>query len=60
MSIWRKVKATWDGLLGRAEELYGETHGDAAAEVRGEAHVAEAEAVEEGEERKDDGASNAS
>ena len=51
MSIWHTLKATWDGLLGRAEELYGKSHGDAAAEVRGEAHVAEAEA-EEAEDRE--------
>ena len=48
MSIWGKAKAKVEELYGRAEEIYGETHGDAAAEVRGEAHVVEAES-EEGE-----------
>ena len=43
MSIWGKAKAKVEELYGRAEELYGETHGDAAAEVRGEAHVVEAD-----------------
>jgi uncharacterized protein YjbJ (UPF0337 family) len=48
MSIWGKAKAKVEELYGRAEEIYGESHGDAAAEVRGEAHVIDAEA-EEGE-----------
>jgi uncharacterized protein YjbJ (UPF0337 family) len=46
MSLWDKAKAKAEQLYGRAEELYGESHGDAAAEVRGEAHVVEAEAEE--------------
>jgi uncharacterized protein YjbJ (UPF0337 family) len=46
MSIWGKAKAKVEELYGRAEELYGESHGDAAAEVRGEAHIIEAEADE--------------
>jgi uncharacterized protein YjbJ (UPF0337 family) len=46
MSIWGKAKAKVEELYGRAEEIYGESHGDAAAEVRGEAHVIEAEADE--------------
>jgi uncharacterized protein YjbJ (UPF0337 family) len=33
MSVWGRAKAKWDELLGRAEELYGESHGDAAAEA---------------------------
>ena len=37
--------------LGRAEQVYGESHGDAAATVAGEAHVLEAEAEEEAAER---------
>jgi uncharacterized protein YjbJ (UPF0337 family) len=37
MSVWGRAKAKWDELLGRAEELYGESHGDAAAELHGEA-----------------------
>ena len=50
MSLWDKAKAKAQQLYGRAEELYGESHGDAAAEVRCEAHVLEAEA-EEGHDR---------
>lgn len=50
MSIWGKAKAKIEELYGRAEEIYGESHGDAAAEVRGEAHVVEAES-EEGDDR---------
>jgi uncharacterized protein YjbJ (UPF0337 family) len=46
MSIWDKAKAKVEELYGRVEEIYGESHGDAAAEVRGEAHVVEAEADE--------------
>ena len=48
MSIWGKAKAKVEELYGRAEAVYGESHGDAAAEVRGEAHVIDAES-EEGE-----------
>ena len=44
MSIWGRTKAKWDELMGRAEELYGESHGDAAAEVHGEALRLEGEA----------------
>ena len=47
MSIFDKAKAKAEELLGRAEELYGQSHGDAAATVAGEAHVMEAEAGEE-------------
>jgi uncharacterized protein YjbJ (UPF0337 family) len=47
MSIFDKVKAKAEELLGRAEQVYGESHGDAAATVAGEAHVMEAEAEEE-------------
>ena len=47
MSIWGKAKAKIEELYGRAEEIYGESHGDAAATVAGEAHVLEAEAEEE-------------
>jgi uncharacterized protein YjbJ (UPF0337 family) len=50
MSIWDKAKAKAEQLYGRAEEIYGESHGDAAAEVRGEAHLVEAES-EEGDDR---------
>ena len=53
MSIWDKAKAKAEELLGRAEQVYGESHGDAAATVAGEAHVLEAEAEEEAEESRD-------
>ena len=59
MSIFDKVRAKAEELLGRAEQVYGESHGDAAATVAGEAHVMEAEAEEdklEREERRGDGA----
>jgi len=46
MSIWGKAKAKAEELLGRAEQVYGESHGDAAATVAGEAHIMEAEAAE--------------
>ena len=46
MSIWGRAKAKVEELYGRAEEIYGESHGDAAAEIRGEAHVIEAESEE--------------
>ena len=47
MSIFEKVKVKAQELLGRAEQVYGESHGDAAATVAGEAHVMEAQAEEE-------------
>ncbi len=50
MSIWGKAKAKAEELLGRAEEVYGQSHGDAAATVAGEAHRLEAEAQEQAEE----------
>jgi uncharacterized protein YjbJ (UPF0337 family) len=46
MSIFGRAKAKLEELYGRAEELYGESHGDAAAEVRGSAHQIEAETEE--------------
>jgi uncharacterized protein YjbJ (UPF0337 family) len=52
MGIFDKVRAKAEELLGRAEQVYGESHGDAAATVAGEAHVMEAEAEEEAAERK--------
>ena len=55
MGIFDKVKAKAEELLGRAEQVYGESHGDAAATVAGEAHVMEAEAEEEAAERKTPG-----
>jgi uncharacterized protein YjbJ (UPF0337 family) len=54
MSIFDKAKAKAEELLGRAEQVYGESHGDAAATVAGEAHVLEAEAEEEELERDED------
>lgn len=51
MSIWSKAKVKAEELLGRAEQVYGESHGDAAATAAGEAHLAEAEAEEEARER---------
>jgi hypothetical protein len=51
MSIFEKVKVKAQELLGRAEQVYGESHGDAAASVAGEANVLEAEAEEEELER---------
>jgi uncharacterized protein YjbJ (UPF0337 family) len=53
MSIWGRAKAKAEELLGRAEQVYGESHGDAAATVAGEAHVMEAEAEEEAERNHD-------
>jgi len=52
MSIWERAKVKVQELLGRAEQVYGESHGDAAAQVAGEAHVMEAEAEEEEAERR--------
>ena len=46
MSIWGRAKAKAEELLGRAEQVYGESHGDAAATLAGEAHVIEARAAE--------------
>ena len=64
MSIFGKARAKAEELLGRAEQVYGESHGDAAATVAGEAHVLEAEAEEEAESsqetrRDDDGLAGA-
>jgi uncharacterized protein YjbJ (UPF0337 family) len=53
MSIFDKVKVKAQELLGRAEQVYGESHGDAAATVAGEANVLEAEAEEEELEREE-------
>ena len=63
MSIFDKAKAKAQELLGRAEQVYGESHGDAAATVAGEANVMEAQAEEEALEREakrdDDGLAGA-
>ena len=42
--MWDRAKAKAEQLLGRAEELYGQSHGDPAATVAGQAHQVEAEA----------------
>ena len=55
MSFIDRAKAKAEELLGRAEEVYGQSHGDAAAQVAGEAHRLEAE-VELEEERAEDAA----
>jgi hypothetical protein len=59
MSLFGKAKAKAEELLGHAEEVYGQSHGDAAATVDGEARRLEAEAEEEQTEdpghRGDDG-----
>jgi hypothetical protein len=47
MSVFGKAKAKAEELLGRAEQLYGESHGDAAATLDGEAHRLEAEAEQD-------------
>jgi uncharacterized protein YjbJ (UPF0337 family) len=55
MSVFGKVKAKAEELLGRAEQVYGESHGDAAATLDGEARRLEGEAVEEQAERRPGG-----
>jgi uncharacterized protein YjbJ (UPF0337 family) len=63
MSLFGKAKAKAEELLGHAEELYGQSHGDAAATLDGEARRLEGEAEEEqtgGTERRgDDGLAGA-
>ena len=44
MSLFDKAKAKAEELVGRATEVYGESHGDAAAEAAGEARRLEGEA----------------
>ena len=53
MSVFDKAKAKAEQLLGRAEELYGQSHGDAAATLDGEARRLEGEVDEEAAERGD-------
>ncbi|SCX43452.1 hypothetical protein SAMN03159343_1234 [Klenkia marina] len=53
MSVFDKAKAKAEELLGRATEVYGESHGDAAAEAAGEARRLEGEAEEEALEREE-------
>ena len=47
MSVFGRAKAKAEELLGRAEQVYGESHGDAAATLDGEARRLEAEAEAE-------------
>ena len=47
MSLFDKAKAKAEELLGHAEEVYGQSHGDAAATLDGEARRLEGEAGEE-------------
>ena len=47
MSMWDKARSKAQELLGRAEEVYGQSHGDPAATVAGEANRMEAEADQE-------------
>ncbi len=58
MSVFARAKARVQELFGRAEEVYGQAHGDPAATVAGEANRLEAEAEEAGleqhEPRRDD------
>ena len=47
MSLFGKAKAKAEELLGHAEEVYGQSHGDAAATLVGEARRLEGEAEDE-------------
>lgn len=47
MSLFDKAKLKVEELVGRAEQVYGESHGDAAATIDGEARRLDAEAEEE-------------
>ena len=51
MNVFGRAKAKVRELFGRAEEVYGQAHGDPAATVAGEANRLEAEA-EEAEQRE--------
>lgn len=53
MSVFDRAKAKAEELLGRATEVYGESHGDAAAEAAGEARRLEGEAEEEALQREE-------
>jgi uncharacterized protein YjbJ (UPF0337 family) len=58
MSVFDRVRTRVRELFGRAEEVYGQAHGDPAATVAGEANRLEAEAeeaeLEQQEHRRDD------
>lgn len=47
MSVFDRLKVKVEELFGRAERVYGESHGDAAATMDGYAHELESEAEEE-------------
>ncbi len=47
MGVFGKAKAKAEALFGRAEQLYGESHGDAAATFDGEDHRLDSDAEEE-------------
>jgi uncharacterized protein YjbJ (UPF0337 family) len=53
MRIWDRAKTKAEELLGRAEQVYGESHGDDAATLAGEAHLIEAQAEEAEQEARD-------
>lgn len=50
--LFGRVRAKAEELLGRAEQVYGESHGDAAAQLDGEARRLEGEAEEEAAQRE--------
>jgi uncharacterized protein YjbJ (UPF0337 family) len=54
MSVFDRVRTRVQELFGRAEEVYGQAHGDPAATVAGEANRLEAEAEEAELEQRDD------
>jgi hypothetical protein len=53
MGIFTKVRLKFEELLGRAERVYGESHGDDAATLGGEALEIEAEETEAEVERQE-------
>ena len=55
MSVFDKARAKAEEWVGHATEVYGESHGDAAAEAAGEARRLEGEAEEEALERGEHG-----
>ena len=53
MNVLGRAKAKLQEIFGRAEEVYGQAHGDPAATVAGEANRLEAEAEEAERGRQD-------
>ena len=51
--VWDRAKAKVEELVGHAEEVYGQSHGDAAAQLDGEAHRLGGEAAEEAAEQRE-------